>query len=512
MAAWTSLQPSAAIAAFAERVIEGRRVLLFGSAKHNLWTKALERGARLVHVCDPDLVRLSEAAARNTSALVSFAPLSNQASLALRDGAFDLGIVDNIAALGDIELILRQLRRALSPRGLAFITAPNPDVSEPLLPDLAVPVHALNYYTLYDVVRTEFPIVRMLGQMPFVGYTIAELAPLDNPEPTLDAGFVPGGTEEPEWFVAAASAHPFEIDTFTVVQIPVLEVLHDSSERQLREQLLASLSAERSAVERLARLEAQHSQLAARAAESRNESELEAQLERLKEELNRKEHWISSLEARAATADQRSDDAEHQLELMQQQLDQANRAEARHTQLEQELRDASQRATNADRIAAEAAADVAKLEMQLRDRGARIRELQAELRAVELVGQQLLRELETARDSQSQQFGTQPWSTSAQIAAPPESLGTDVSQSPEETSAWASRMASDEAAPVGLSIRVAESQSAADDRARLQADIHAASWRIDQLLTTIERYKDAERPETPSNSRPSGNGFISEPA
>jgi hypothetical protein len=501
MVEWTSMLPSIAIAAFAERQIEGRRVLLFGSATQSLWAKALERGARLVHVCDPDPVRLSEAAARNTSPLVSFAPLSSQASLALRDGAFDLGIVDNIAALGDMPSVLRLLRRALSPRGLAFIAAPNPDVGESLLPDVAAPRHALNYYSLYDLVRAEFRIVRMLGQMPFVGYTVAELAPIDNPEPTLDAGFVPGGTEEPEWFVAAASAHPFDLESFTVVQVPVSEVLHHSSERQLREQLLASRNTERSAVERLARLDAQQSELLARAVEERNQAELARQVAHLKEELNRKENWIVSLEARASAADARSRDAQHQLEQAHLQLESGALVEARRTQLELELLEATDRAKNADQLAADMAADVASLETQLKDRGARLRALEAELKAVGLVGEQLLRELEALRKCQSQRFGVQTWSDAAQINALPESSGTDTAQSPEKTSAWVSRLANKDQVTNELPNQETEGLALADDRARLQADIHAAAWRIDQLLSVLNENSDAQEKMTSLKSQ-----------
>ncbi len=482
--------PSAAIAAFAEKLIEGRRVLLFGSATHNLWEKALQRGARLVHLCDPDPVRLSEAAARNTSPLVSFAPLSSQAALALRDGAFDLGIVNNLAALGDTATVLRLLRRALSTHGLAFVTAPNPDVRESLLPDVTIPRHSLDYYSLYDVVRTEFPVVRMLGQMPFVGYTMAELAPLDNPEPTLDAGFVPGGTEEPEWFVAAASAHPFEIGSFTVVQIPVSDVLHHSSERHLREQLRASRNAERNAVERLARLEAHQLELTVQVSEDLNRADLAKQVAELKEELSRKDNWISSLEARATAADARSDDVEHQLEQAQRQLARAAQAEARPVQLEHELSDALDRVKIADQLAADTTADLARLETQLRNRGERLRELEAELKSVGLVGEQLLRELELARQGQDQRFGTQSWSSSA-MSAPPEPSATNTAQSPEKTSAWVSHQA-EELGPSHVPSREIEWRMIADDRARLQADVYAATWRIDQLLSVIEKNKDTE--------------------
>ena len=478
--------PSAAIAAFAEAHIEGRRILLIGSAQHNLWEKALERGARLVHLCDPDPARLAEATSRNTSPHVSFAPLSNQASLALRDGVFDLGIVDNLAALGEPASALRLLRRALAPRGIAFVTAPNPDIRESLLPDAAMPIHSLDYYSLYDIVRAEFPIVRMLGQMPFVGYTMAELAPIDNPEPTLDAGFVTGGTEEPEWFVAAASAHPFEIDSFTVVQIPISEVLHHSSERQLREQLRISRNAERSAVERLARLEAQQLDLLAKASDARKDAESSKQVAEFKAELKRREEWMALVEARATSAESRASDAQQRLEQSQQQLARSAQIEARQVQLEQELADAAARA--ADQSADDTVADIARLETQLCERGERLRELEGQLKSVELVGQQLLRDLEEARDTQVQRFGMQSWSSPVQAGLTPEPT-TDTAQSPDDTSAWVSHKAESSGHQPGAA---SERQSMADDRARLQADMCAATWRIDQLLSVIAKHKNAE--------------------
>jgi hypothetical protein len=483
--------PSVAIAAFAQSQIEGRRVIIFGSAHNCLWEKVLERGARLVHVCDPDSVRLAAAAARNTSPAVSFAPLSSQASLAVRDAAFDLGIVDNLAALGDAPSILRRLRRALSPRGLAFVTAPNPDIREMLVPEVTPSKTPLDYYSLYDAVRAEFPIVRMLGQMPFVGYTLAELAPLDNPEPSLDAGYVPGGTEEPEWFVAAASAHPFEIDSFTIVQIPVAEVLHHSLERQLREQLRNSRSAERSAVERLARLEAQQ-QVMERTAGDRVNADLAGQLNVLREELVRKESWIAALEARASVADARSDEAEHQLEQAHQKLSHAEGDESRAARLQQELTEVRARADVAEQLSADANSDLSRLETQLRERGERLRELQAELRSVTLVGEQLIRELQAAQDVQNQRFGLQTWSNSAQLEASRDTASTDTAQSPEQTSAWVSHQV--ECESPGHSIgHESHWQSLEDDRARLRADILAATWRIDQLLLVIEKSKDSQQ-------------------
>ncbi len=478
--------PSVVVSAFAQPLIEGRRILIFGSATGCLWEKALERGARLVHVCDPEPERLAEAAARNSSQLVSFAPLTSQASLAVRDGAFDIGIIENLSVMSDLSSLMRRLRRALSPRGLAFVTAPNPDVQDVLLSQVGVQKQSIDYYTLYDIVRTEFPVVRMLGQMPFVGYTVAELAPVDELEPKLDAGFVLGGTEEPEWFIAAASAQPFELDGFMVVQLPVSEVLHENAARQLREQLRSSRHAERSAVERLARLEAQLSQATVRLAEQRASADSTREIEALKEELRRKEKWIASIEARAAAADMRADEADLQVERLQQQANRGDEMEGRVVQFESELKAALVNAALADRQIADAEVDLTRIEALLKERGEHVRELEAELRSVRRVGEQLVREAQNASRNDSRPFENQSWGGNSPVSAVGQVSSTDTAQSPEQTSAWISQQANmhaTESEPEGTTIL----KALVDDRARLLADFQAATWRVDQLTSAAEK-------------------------
>jgi SAM-dependent methyltransferase len=315
MAPPAPIRPSIALAAFAEKFIEGRRVLVFGNALCPFWEQLIERGARLVHVCDLDASRVAEAAAHNTSQNVSFAPLGGM-GLAVRDGAFDVGFIDNLTGFSDPAQAIHKLKRALSPRGIALVSAPNPDVEQPLVGAALEAERPIDYYSLYDLVHREFPVVRMAGQMPFVGYTVAELAPAEEPEPCFDAGFVPGGTEEPEWFVAVASLAEIEIESFLVVQLPHELLLKNGSERLLREQLRAARSAERGAVERLSRLEAEQRKLVEVAERHQKDVDLARQVRLLQEELERKESWILQLEARAATADARADHADQELDAL----------------------------------------------------------------------------------------------------------------------------------------------------------------------------------------------------
>ena len=91
------LSPSVVLAAYAEALLEGRRVVVFGDATSALPAEILERGARAVHVYDPEPARVTAVAAgKNRSKQISVVPL-DEADVAVRDGAFDLAIVEDLS-------------------------------------------------------------------------------------------------------------------------------------------------------------------------------------------------------------------------------------------------------------------------------------------------------------------------------------------------------------------------------------------------------------------------------
>src|SRR6478609_7068152 len=98
MTEFSSLESSIALAAYAEPLASNKRVLVFGNALALLSVQLVERGARSVHVCDADAVRVAEATARNRSSQISFSALADS-DLSVRDGAFELAIVENLGAL-----------------------------------------------------------------------------------------------------------------------------------------------------------------------------------------------------------------------------------------------------------------------------------------------------------------------------------------------------------------------------------------------------------------------------
>jgi SAM-dependent methyltransferase len=277
----SSLEPSIALAAYAEPLASNRRVLVFGNALASLSLQLLERGARSVHVCDADAVRASEASARNRSTQISFSSLA-ESDLSLRDGSFELTLVDNLGAFNALAL-LRTAKRALSSRGVAVIACPNPEAAFPLLRSNAPGATSLDYYALYDAVAAEFEHVRMLGQTPFVGYAIADFSASGEPEPALDTSFVPGGAEEPDSFIALASNQEVRLDEFAVIQLPT-------------RRMLGSIG------------------LKAEAPAAPASTTKDAELARLNQ-------WLKELESRASTADERADHAETELEELRPQLD-----------------------------------------------------------------------------------------------------------------------------------------------------------------------------------------------
>jgi hypothetical protein len=289
------VSPSVALSAYAEAWINGAKVVVFGDASSALAERLVERGARHVQVYDVDAARAAEASAASTVKQIAYAAL-DLAGSALRDGHYDVGIVEDLGlAKGNTKALLEPLERALSRRGLALICSRNPDVSAPLIAAPALSREAaLGYYDFYDAVSQHFEEVRMLGQAAFVGYAIADFSATDASDVRLDTALLPGGAEEPEWFLALASALPVSPDAFSVIQLPLadLDLAARGERAAINEAAPAAVD-----VAALARAESAEAQVAA-----------------LQAELKKREEWMAGLESRATTADQRADEMQAELD------------------------------------------------------------------------------------------------------------------------------------------------------------------------------------------------------
>lgn len=229
------LHPSIVLSAYVEPLIRGRRVAVLGDATVGLAEELAQRGARLVHAYDPDPARAAEALARLASGRthqISYAVLAGD--LGVRDGAFDAVIVPDLSIFLDPAELMRRVRRLCAVSGVAVIVAPNARTGARLLvpeaPAGATPRSSAppGYYELYDLVSLQFPKVRMVGQAPFVGYTVADFAPGTEPEVSVDTSLLTA-SEEPEYFIAVAGERTVALEAYTVIELPWAEVLAASS-------------------------------------------------------------------------------------------------------------------------------------------------------------------------------------------------------------------------------------------------------------------------------------------
>lgn len=354
----TGLHPSLVLSAYIEPLLRGRRVAVFGDATIGLVEELSKRGVRLIHAYDPDQARTAEAMARALPARahqVSYAVLAGD--LGVRDGAFDLVIIPDLSLFPEPAEVLRRARRLIGPTGAAVIVTPNlrPGARR-LLPEAAPPSRGPSppgYYELYDLVSLQFAKVRMIGQAPFVGYTIADFAPRGEPEVSVDTSFLPS-SEEPEHFIAIASERALAIDEYTVVALPWSEVaerlgVSAGAAAQGEEDRLA-LTETRT---RLASMGVEldklrdRQQTETRDAEARamSAAALSARVVELEIELERRESRLRELEGRAGDNHVRAERLSHQIRDLDEEL---RRQRERATKLSKQLDDEKKARTRAE--------------------------------------------------------------------------------------------------------------------------------------------------------------------
>jgi chromosome segregation ATPase len=294
---------SVVIAPYLEPVVRGRRVAVIGDATRPLGPALLERGARLVHVYDPDAARVAEVLARRgSSRTLMTAPLP-EGDVAVRDGAFDAVVVPDLTLFDPVDTVVARARKLVANHGHAIFVSPNPDMHPGSREGL------LTYYELYDVIALQFPEVRMLGQAPFSGYVIADFAPEGDPDVVVDTSLVDQKAQEPRWFMALGTHQPRRLDPYTIIQVPgdvgVVDVdsTGEPGMRQRIDSLEQALKEARDAVPIVPRVPVPSERVEA----------LEASLREREEELRRAESRAGDNHVRAGQLENKVRDLEQEL-------------------------------------------------------------------------------------------------------------------------------------------------------------------------------------------------------
>ena len=205
-----------ALCVYAESLAERRRVVVVGDSSLGLDARLVALGARTVHVYDPDAGRArANAPTAARGAVVRELPAGE---FDVREGAFDLAIVPDLAAIEDRAGLLVRVRKLVGPDGAALIAAPSAAAQEG---EDRVPSPAgLDYYDMYDLVALQFASVRMIGQLPFAGVALAELGEADEePAVSVDTQLVPE-SGAPVAYIALAAQRDVRLEAYSIVQLP----------------------------------------------------------------------------------------------------------------------------------------------------------------------------------------------------------------------------------------------------------------------------------------------------
>ncbi|APR82064.1 TolA protein [Minicystis rosea] len=356
------LHPSIVLSAYVEPLVRGRRVAILGDATIGLSDELSQRGARLVHVYDPDTARTAEALARAAPGRphqVAYAVLAGD--LGVRDGAFDVVIVPDLTIFTDPADVMRRARRLCATSGVAVFVTPNAGAGgrRLLAAGRGAPVPppaggaALGYYELYDLVSLQFAKVRMIGQAPFVGYTVADFTRHGEPEVSVDTSLL-ASSEEPEHFIALASDRPISLDAYAVIELP----WHDVADAIVpSEKTLSVRTAERLALAeaetRVTLLSGELEKLRERAAEQSRDAEtrvpvaaaLSARVAELEAEIQQRDAKLKETEARAGDNHVRAERLTNQIRDLDEEL---RRQRDRGTKLSKLLDDEKKGRTKAE--------------------------------------------------------------------------------------------------------------------------------------------------------------------
>lgn len=358
--------PSIVLSVHIEPLVRGRRVAILGDATTGLAERLGKQGARLLHAYDPDAARAAEALARaaNLKAQGSDSRLGGPpaphitfgalgAELGVRDGAFDVVVIPDLSIFSDPGEILRRARRLVSPSGVAVVVSPNPEAEVCLLAAERPPRDGElpSYYELYDLVSLQWSVVRMLGQAPFVGYTVADFAPEGEPSVAVDTSLLEA-TEQPEWFIAVGSERPVELEAYALVQVPleaagitegsarISEAENDRLALTEARARLSLLTAELEGFRERQRTDFQEAEARAQAAAS-----MTAKMSELEAEILLRDARLKEVQGRAGDAHVRAERLSHQITDLEEEL---ARQRDRATKLAKQLDDEKKARTKAE--------------------------------------------------------------------------------------------------------------------------------------------------------------------
>jgi hypothetical protein len=434
------------LATYAESYVEGRAVMFVGDVTGGVPSRLMSLGARSVNAYDRDVAR-ARAFAEQAEPGVVVRPLPHR--FEIRDGAFDVAVISDLAATPDPDALTRELSRLVSQDGVVVAATANADATGDA-------TRAIPYEQFYDLFAVFFTHVRVAAEIPWRGIALAELGERgEDPPVTVDSQLHPD-PPTPEHFIVVASHEESDLDPYALYQLPPEELLleeiaraheqpdEEEGERRVSVAAAASARAEVTAA------------MAAELAESRLRADvLASQLEQARVQMQKLEAHEAHLEEERAKNTRFAAELEKAAEALA-------RAEARLGEIETVTKARlGEMERHIEHAAEEHARELAQAEAQLRERARAVTELEREVSRRERIVRELVTSLEEAQASAQ-------LDVSASIAPGPVAASPTIEPPPMQSM------------PVDpmLSQRV---DAMSLELARYEGELTARDWRIAEL-------------------------------
>ena len=370
-----TVSPHHPLCVYAEPLAVDQRVVVLGDSSLGLGEQLLAEGARSVHVYDPDgarAERMSKLAPR--SVIVRPLPAGD---FDVRDGAFDLALIPNLAAFTEPDALLARVRRLVARGGALLASVPNAAAG--------LPGNTIEYTDFYDLVALQFEHVTMVGQVPFRGVALAHLGLGFGEEVSVDSQLV-SENQVPELFVALASQVEVELPSYAIVQVPSLADAPAPVRIPAPTSSVTDVDTQRESV-RVLELELSRTKARLEQAEARIGEET-MRAEKLAGELQRLRDLERAVDTSSVDVQNRLLETERALEAKEAELRAALIVVAEHK---------AAPPVDATAIVEAHAAEVKALEEKLRERGRTVADLTHEVDRRERIVRELLSSLEEAK-------------------------------------------------------------------------------------------------------------------
>ena len=295
---------------YLEDLLEGQRVLEVGcgsgAGAHYLARRALQ-----VISVDPSASALDNSRYAYSQPNLTFMR-TEPANFQLKDNSFDMVLVPELKRFSTWGAFMPEIRRVLKPGGSALFAVSNGDRSGG---------EGMALVEFEEYLSHTFPHVRLMGEIPFSGITVADFNPDDDVSPLLDCSLVPED-EPPTTYVALCSSSPIPSLGYGVLQIPGGE---GGDELQL---IRAELEQARQDLEKAGRPDRRRRRGGKASTDTSRVTDLEARIER---ESGRADDLEQRLLAERERSDRERDRAE---EASREALEARGRADTEHVRAE----------------------------------------------------------------------------------------------------------------------------------------------------------------------------------